>query len=419
MTIIERARSALGLSVRSNALENPSVSLASPGIWAWLSNSEPTASGELVNEHTALQVVTVFACVKAISESVASLPLKLFAKTPNGKAESVDNPIHSLLSVAPNPEMTAFSFWLAMVGSMALTGNAYAQIQRDDNDEPIALWPLNSRLTAPIRLANGLLAYETGDGMQNGQKRIINASDVLSLPLFSLDGIHGLSPIMQARQTLGLARATEKFGARFFGGGARPGGILSTPAKLDEKGLQSARDTWQSAQGGANQGRTALLTGDWKYSPLGLSPEEGQFLETQNFTRQQIAALFRVPPHLAGNPSRLSDNNQQSSNLSFLQDCLSSYIHCIEAEVQKKLLSSTYFVRFDTGERLRADLTQTMAAIAMGRQWAILTTNEARGMLGLDPIGDDLGGSAILQPVNMTLLPSKMTPQQEQNATQT
>jgi HK97 family phage portal protein len=416
MTIIERARSALGITTRSNALENPSVSLASPGIWAWLNNSEPTASGELVNDHTALQIATVFTCVKAISESVASLPLKLYEKTPNGKSEAVDNPLHTLLSVAPNPEMTAFSFWLAMVGSMALTGNAYAQIQRDDNDQPIALWPLNSRLTAPIRLGNGLLAYETSDGMANGQRRIIAAEDVFSAPMFSLDGIHGLSPIMQARQTLGLARAAEKYGSRFFGNGARPGGILSTPAKLEDKALQAARDTWQSAQGGANQGRTALLTGDWKYAPLGLSPEEGQFLETQDFTRQQIAALFRVPPHLAGDPSRLSDNNQQSSNLSFLQDCLSTYIHCIEAEVQRKLLSASYFVRFDTGERLRADLTQTMSAISMGRQWAILTTNEARGMLGLDPIGDELGGSTILQPVNMTILPSELTTQ-VQNAT--
>lgn len=401
MSLVSRIKSFV---TRNNPLENPAVSLSSPAAWSWLSNGDPTAAGEIINDLTALQIVTVFSCVRCISESVASLPLQLWKRDGKSKIEAIDSPLYSLLAISPNVEMTAFSFWETFTGCLALTGNSYAQIERDQNGQPIALWPLNPRQTHPIRLPNGELAYKTTDGEPTGRWRIVTSADMLHCPLFSLDGIQGLSPIEQARQSLGLARAAEKYGARFFGNGARPGGILATQAKLDENQRAEVKESWQSAQGGTNQGKTAVLHGDWTYTAIGLSPEEGQFLETQEFSRQQIAALFRVPVHMLGDTSRLSNNNATQQNLTFVTDCLRSYLSRIEGEIARKLLNTSgkpgeLFATFDVRERLRGDFQQTMTGLALARQWGFASINDCLAELGQNPIGPE--GDVYLYPLNM------------------
>jgi HK97 family phage portal protein len=399
MSLIDSLKSLVGLESRSNELENPSVSLSSPGAWAWLNNNEPTASGEIINDLTALQLVTVYACIRCIGESVASLPLRLWERNGKQKSEAVNDPLYRILSVEPNPEMTAFSFWESFTGCLALTGNAYAQIARDDSGEITGLWPLNPRHTVPVRLADNSLAYKTSDGMPNGTTRIIAAADMLHCPLYSHDGILGLSPIMQARSTLGLARASEKYGERFFGNSARPGGVLTTEAKLDDKQQALVRDTWQSAQAGANQGKVAVLYGGWKYEALALSPEESQFIGTQEWTRQQISALYRVPIHMLGDTSRLSNNNAIQQNLTFVTDCLRSYLSRIEGEIARKVLSPGMVAQFDISERTRGDFASTMTGLALARQWGFASINDCLETLGQNPIGPE--GDVYLYPLNM------------------
>ena len=409
MTLTNRIKNIFGLATRGLPLDNPSVPLASPAAWNWLSVDQHTVSGEIVNDVTALQLTTVFAAVSLISQSVASLPLRLWRRTDTGKVEAFDNPLYALLQDEPSSEMTANSFWETFVGSMALTGNGYAAIQRNDAGDVVSLWPLNPRLTVPHRLSSGELVYRTSDGMPNGAHRLIASADVLHCPLFSQDGIVGLSPIQQAATTLGTARAVEKFAAKFFANSARPSGLLTFASEdgqgLDEKMMQAAKSSWDAMQSGSNSLRTAVMSGGWNYTPISVTPEECQFLQTNQYQREQIAALWHVPVHLLGDTSRLANATATQQNLSFVTSCLRSYMVKIEAEIQRKLLNmngqrSEYFAKFDERELTRGDAEQTQQALSIARNSGLMTANECRSELGLNPVGPE--GDVLLVPLNYT-----------------
>lgn len=387
-----------------NPLENPSVPLASPAIWGWLNHGQPTEAGELVNEVSALQLITVYSCVRVISESIASLPLKLYERLDKGRQEATDQALYELLAFQPNPEMTAFTFFETLTGCLALTGNCYAQIVRNTGGQAMALYPLHPLKTEPIRFPTGDLGYRTSDGEANGNWRTLKSEDVLHIPLWCFDGLKGLSPIAQARQGLGLTRAAEKFGARFFGNGSKAGGVLSTESNIDEKQAQAVRESWQATQGGVNQGKIAVLPGKWTYQQIGISPEDSQFLQTRQYQRTEIAALFRIPPHMIGDTSRMSNNNAEQQNLSFVTDTLRPYLCRFEQEIIRKLMPSTgrnagkYFVQFDVSERLRGDFKTQAEGFAAGRQWGWYSANDVLRELGRNPIGPV--GDTYMYPVN-------------------
>jgi phage portal protein BeeE len=141
----------LGLSApekRGNPLDNPSVSLSSIDGWAWMGEGgRGTDAGEVINDQTALKISTVFACVRVLSESVASLPVRLLRITPQGSVQELQDPLYNLLAVAPNPETTSFVYWETVAFHLSLTGNSYSEIERAEDGSPVALWPLNPRLT--------------------------------------------------------------------------------------------------------------------------------------------------------------------------------------------------------------------------------------------------------------------------------
>jgi len=383
-------------------LGNPAIPLSSIGFWAWATGGEPTASGESVTVSTALQQTTVYACARVLSESVASLPVKVYELVDRGRKENPNHDLAYLLGVSPNSEMTAFTFWESLVGALALTGNCFAEIQRDASLKPVALWPLHPMLTEPKRTPRtadgkgGDLVYETSDGMGGqGAIRTIASANMIHVPLFSFDGLKGLSPIALARQGLGLALAAEKLGARYFGNGARPSGLLSTITEFedDDPTLAAARDSWNRTQGGDKQGSTAVLPGDWKYTPLSISNKDSQFLEVRQFQRTEIAALFRVPPHMIGDTSKMSNANAEQQALMFVVDTLRPYLGRIEGECSRKLLPTNgrnagrFQIEFDISERLRGDIESQAAGFTAGRQGGWFSVNDVRMKIGENPIG--------------------------------
>lgn len=427
-TIRERLASYL---TRSMSPDNPSTPLSA--IARWLNSGNQTVAGEEINSHIALQITTVRAAVTVLSESVASLPCILYEKTNKGRIEADGHPLHYVLGTEPNNEMSAFTFWETMVGCNALTGNSYAEIAWTKGGQVGELYPLNPLMTEPYRLPNGKLAYRTRQGAsQNGTPsdqlnvnwRTIAQEDVLHFRLFSFDGLIGLSPVTLARQALGLTRAAEKFGAKFFGNGTKPGGILTGPTDMDEVALSDSRKSWEAAQGASNQGRVAVLSGEWDYKQIGLSPEDSQFLLTRVFQRSEIAAMFRVPAHMVGDTSKISNGSYEQMTLSFVADTLRPILTRIESELNRKLLpqagrkANKYFVKFDLTERLRSDHETTTKGIALGRQWGLITGNEGRLALGMNPI-DLPEADALIIPVNMTnmkqlLIQAKTDNMQEQ-----
>ncbi len=399
---------ALALSAileRRDSLESQAVPLTSAAAFGIVFGGEPTASGEVITEANALQVSAVFTCVRLIAESVAGIPLKVYERTAQGKVESFDHSLSYLLTVQANPDMSAVTFIESLVAAVALTGNGYAEIVFDASKTPIALWPLNPLRTQPKRLDNGTLVYETPG--PNQTVRTLSADDVIHVPLFSFDGLKGLSPIQLARQTLGLASAQLKSGARFFGNGSKPGGILAPKNPIDAKQGAQMRESWEQQAGGINQGRTIVLPQEWSYTAIGMSLEDAQFLQARGFSRNEVGALYRVDPHYLGDTTRQAAANHVQMALSLIQDTLSPYMTKIVQEVMRKLLPATgkvrsrFFVAFDHAERLKADYKTTLEAIAVGRQWSILTIDEGRAQLGLNPVGPDQGGDTLMVPVNM------------------
>ena len=394
------------LELRSNPLENPAVPLSSPALWQWLTGGEPTASGETVTDITGLQITTVYRCVTFIAQAIASLPLEMWEIVDKGREKAVDHDLYYLLLTEPNPEMSAFTFKEVWFGCCALTGNGYAQIERNGIGQAVAFWPLHPHKTKPVRRNNSLL-YETSDGMPAGQTRFIKPDDMLHIPLFSLDGICGLSPVGLARQSMGLTRAAEKFGARFFGNGSRPGGVLMNKGpKPDAKIQKEITESWNREHGGTHQGKTAFLFGgEWIYQQIGLSPEDSQFLATRTFQRADIAALWGVPPHYVGDTSRLSGNNAEQQNLQVVTDVLRPYLSRGENEINRKLMpkvgrkANLYFVGFDVSERLRGDFKTQQEGFAAGVQWGWFSPNDVRKKLGENPGPKELDVYRV--PVNM------------------
>lgn len=399
----------LGLSaeLRSDPLESPSTALSSPALWQWLTGGEPTAAGETINENNALQITTVYRCVRYIGEAIASLPLEIWERVGQGRVKAVDHDLFYFFTVEPNPEMTAFTFKETFAGCLALTGNAYAQIERNKYDDPVAFWPLHPHKTKPVRLANNQIVYETTDGEPFGQKRIIQPADVLHVPLFSFDGIMGLSPVGLARQALGLAKATEKFGSRHFGNGSKPNGVVFNKGpKPDPKVRKELVDSWKQEMGGTNQGSTAFLFGgEWDYKQISMTPEDSQFLATRQYQRADIAAMFGLPPHIAGDTTRLSGTNAEQEGLRIVTDTLRPYLARLENEFDRKLMprvgrkANLFFFGFDVSERLRGDFKTQQEGFASGVQWGWYSPNDVRKKLGENPGPAELDVYRV--PVNM------------------
>jgi HK97 family phage portal protein len=424
MRIWPWSRAAQNISEKRDALEVQGggglTNLSS--IWSFLDGGTRfNESGEIVNDQTALSLATVFTCCRILSDSVASLPCKVYRQNPGGKMEDFDNPLAHLLQIEANPECSSYSFMESLVTHLMVRGNGFAEVQRSAAGDPVALWNLDPRKTEPVRLLTGDLAYKTSDGMTQGQTRIVAAKDMLHVVLFSWDGIQGVSPIAMLRQTLGLAISQQKFCARSLANNAVPSLAITIPGKLKPEDKTQARDDWNALNSGPSQRGVAILDGGMGITPLGLSNDDQELLASMSFTRSQIAAAFRVPASMVGDMTRLSNSNHEQQSLSFVQDTLTPILKRIEIEFRRKLLPpapngkpNTSFILFDLRERLRGDFASTMAGYATGKQNGFYSTNDIRRELGENPIGPQ--GDIYYRPVNMVDASQTIDPEPTQPA---
>lgn len=270
-----------------------------------------STAGKNVTERSAMQMTAVYSCVRVLSEAVAGLPLHLYKyRSDGGKEKSIDHPLYFLLHDEPNPEMTSFVFRETLMTHLLLWGNAYAQIIRNGKGEVIALYPLMPNRMTVDRDSSGNLYYKYYRGSDEAIRSkeyevILSPYDVLHIPGLGFDGLVGYSPIAMAKNAIGLAIATEEFGAKFFANGAAPSGVLEHPGTI--KDPTKVREAWQSQFGGSsNSGKVAVLEEGMKYTPISISPEQAQFLETRKFQINEIARIFRVPPHMVGDLEKSS-----------------------------------------------------------------------------------------------------------------
>ena len=373
-----------------------------------------STSGKAVTERSAMQMTAVYSCVRILAEAVAGLPLNLYRYTEDGgKEKAIDHPLYLLLHDEPNPEMSSFVFRETLMTHLLLWGNAYAQVIRNGKGEVVALYPLMPNKMTVDRGERGQLYYSYQRGTDEAirdknQIVILRPSDVLHIPGLGFDGLVGYSPIAMAKNAIGMAIACEEYGAKFFANGAAPGGVLEHPGTI--KDPQRLRENWMSQFGGsANSGKIAVLEEGLKYTPIGISPEQAQFLETRKFQINEIARIFRVPPHMVGDLEKSSFSNIEQQSLEFVKYTLEPWVIRWEQSIQRSLLTqeekATYFVKFNLEGLLRGDYQSRMNGYAIGRQNGWMSANDIRELENLDRIPAEEGGDLYL--INGNMLPLK------------
>ena len=371
-----------------------------------------TTSGKAVTERSAMQMTAVYSCVRILAEAVAGLPLHLYRyKEDGGKEKALDHPLYLLLYDEPNPEMSSFVFRETLMTHLLLWGNAYAQIIRNGKGEVIALYPLMPNRMVVDRDIHGQLYYQYTRSTEEaptmkGVTVNLPPSDVLHIPGLGFDGLVGYSPIAMAKNAIGMAIACEEYGAKFFANGAAPGGVLEHPGTI--KDPQRVRESWQSTFGGSgNSNKIAVLEEGMKYTPIGISPEQAQFLETRKFQINEIARIFRIPPHMVGDLEKSSFSNIEQQSLEFVKYTLEPWLVRWEQSIQRTLFSpeekKRYFAKFNVEGLLRGDYASRMNGYATARQNGWMSANDIRELENMDRIPAEEGGDLYL--INGNMLP--------------
>mgnify|MGYP001141697223 CR=1 FL=1 len=371
-----------------------------------------SSSGKSVTERSAMQMTAVYACVRILSEAVAGLPLHFYRYKEDGSKEmAIDTNLYHLLHDEPNPEMSSFVFRETLMTHLLLWGNAYAQIIRNGKGEIIALYPLMPNKMQVDRDESGKLyyTYTRSEGEANtmqGSSVTLEPKDVLHIPGLGFDGLVGYSPIAMAKNAIGLAIATEEFGSKFFANGAAPSGVLEHPGTI--KDPTRVREAWQSQFGGSgNSGKVAVLEEGMKYTPISISPEQAQFLETRKFQINEIARIFRVPPHMVGDLEKSSFSNIEQQSLEFVKYTLDPWVVRWEQSLSRSLLSEdekkVYFFKFKLEGLLRGDYQSRMNGYAIARQNGWMSANDIRELEDLDKLTPEQGGDLYL--INGNMLP--------------
>ena len=374
------------------------------GGWSFLFGG--TTSGKAVNERTAMQTSAVYACVRILAESVAGLPLHVYERTANGsKSTKPSHPLYRLLHDEPNREMTSFVFRETLMSHLLLWGNAYAQIIRDGRGFPIALYPLLPDRMAVDRNESGELVYTYQS--DKGQVKL-RRENILHIPGLGFDGLIGYSPIAMAKNAVGLALATEDYGAAFFAHGANPGGVLEHPGVIKPEQADRLRESWQSQFGGANAHKVAVLEEGLKFHQMSIPPEQEQFLETRKFQINEIARIFRVPPHMVGDLEKSSFSNIEQQSLEFVKYTLDPWVVRWEQSLQQALIlpseKATIFIKFNLDGLLRGDYQSRMQGYSTGIQNGFMSVNDVRGLEDMNLLTAEEGGDLHFVNGNMVKL---------------
>ena len=373
-----------------------------------------TTSGKLVNEQTAMQTTAVYACVRILSEAVAGLPLHIYRYRADGGKERIpQHPLYSLLHDEPNSEMTSFVFRETLMSHLLLWGNAYAQVVRNGRGQVIALYPLLPNKMDVSRAANGELLYtyyrdfdESGIKPEGGYVTL-RKDEVLHIPGLGFDGLIGYSPIAMSKNAIGMSLATEEYGASFFANGANPGGVLEHPGVI--KDIQRVKDSWNTAyQGSGNAHKIAVLEEGMKFQAIGIPPEEAQFLETRKFQIDEIARIFRVPPHMVGDLEKSSFSNIEQQSLEFVKYTLDPWVVRWEQSLQQSLIlpseKASLMIRFNLDGLLRGDYQSRMQGYSVGIQNGFYSVNDVRQLEDLNLLEDAEGGNLHFVNGNMVKL---------------
>jgi HK97 family phage portal protein len=358
-----------------------------------------TKSGIGITPETALQTSAVFACVRVLSETVASLPLMIYRK--NGDKKEVDEKhyLYPILHDSPNPWQTKFELFEMLVGHQALRGNAYAYKVMDGFGRVkgfVPLSPARMEVEASGDFDNPQITYRyRGEGQQQPEE--FDSSEIWHLKGLSSDGFTGLSPLTMARESIGLAQAAEEHGGMYFRNGASPSMVASTPGKLSPDARKNINESLASATTGSNKHKIILLEQGLDAKAIGLGNRDSQYLETRQFQVQEIARIFRVPCILIGHPDSASTYaSAEQFMLSFVTHTIRPWVTRIEQSINKYIISPSdrkagVYAEFKLDALLRGDTVSRYSAYSQALASMWMNRNEVRALENLNPVegGDE------------------------------
>lgn len=379
--------------------EQRGIPLNSIGGWNYLRGGRhDSVAGEIVDNRSALADAAVFTVVRIISESMASLPLRLLKVSDTGRTLAKNHDVYGLLACRPNPEMSPFNFIASAVLSLALSGNSYVQIVIGQDGRPKELWPLVPTHVEPMR-QDGELVYRVNVAKDGEIARwvVLPKEQMLHTRLFAtFTGLKSASPIELQRNLIGLSIAQVKNAARLFANASIPAMVLTNKSAIPmaPESKTQVREDFQELMGNANTHRIAVLDSDFSLEKMGYSNEESQWLESQQLSIERIASLWRVPPYLVGSTAKVTNSNMQEQNAVFFSECLKSYAVNICQEFAAKLLTPAermlYELEFDYSDMLLTTYESKAAYYTAAINGGWLAPNECRAALQLPHAGPAL-----------------------------
>jgi len=370
----------------------------------WLTDAlqtTKTTSGVTVNEVTSLEVSAVFACVRVISEAVASLPLFVYRRDGENRSLASDHPLFSVLHRSPSADMTSFTYRQTMQSHVLIYGNGYSEIVRDNGGRVREIVPMLPDRTKPRRASDGSIEYEVRAADGRTTARVLPGRDVLHIPGLSFDGLMGYAPLSLAKETVGLAKAAEQMAGSFYGNNSVSSGVLEYDGTLGDDEYKRLRDNWETLYKGPEKAyKVAILEQGLKFKQLTIAGREAQFLESRRFAVEEIARRFNVPPSMIQDHTRSTFSNVEQQALSFVMYTLRPWLVSWEQELARKLFAGEpgMFAEHRVEGLLRADFSTRMSGYVNGRQWGWLSANDIRKLENMSPID---GGDSYLVPLNM------------------
>lgn len=387
--------------VAARSFTIPPVSIQDPALRA-LFGGGPTQAGVAISEQTALTIAAVWDAVQVIAGDVGSLPLLHYKRlAAGGKERMTWSPIYRLLHDEFNPEMTAIVARETMQQHVLLWGNAYAEIERLGTGRPGALWPITpDRVRADRTQRTKALIYEVAN--TGGRNTVLQPEDMLHIPGLGFDGITGYSVIAKARESLGLTLAAERFGAQFFGKGARSGGVFQHPGKLTPEAHGRIKESLKNL----HPHEYAVLEEGMTLERWTIPPDDAQFLVTRQFQVTDVARWFNLPPHKIKDLTRSTNNNIEHQGIEYVIGCLRKWLVRWEQEINRKLIAplerKQEFVEHLVDALLRGDIQSRYAAYATGRQWGWLSADDVLEKENMNPLPNGQG--------RLYLIPTNMLP---------
>ena len=372
-------------------------------------------SGQLVTQRSSIQISAVYACVRLISETVASLPLHLYEKDAQGRRTISGHPLDFILHSEANPEMTAYAMRETIMSHLLLWGNAYMQKVYNGAGKIIGLYPLLPENMEVDRNEAGRIVYRY---TTEGKVIEFPREAIWHIPGMGFDGLVGYSPVAMMRNTMGLSLAAEEYGATFFKNNATPAGYIKHPGTFGrgpdgQSRLQRFKEAWQAAYGGKNRGKVAILEDGMEYQAISMPNSDAQFLETRKFQVAEIARVYRVPPHMIGDLDKATFSNIEHQGIEFAMHTIRPWLVRIEQSADKELLlppeKGRYYSGFNMDGLMRGDYKSRMEGYAIARQNGWMSANDICRREDMDTIPAEDGGDLYLVNGNMISLAAAAT----------